>query len=163
MTRIREFFGMLTNLTHDLSLIQASRPETRLTLLREFPILSLFREISMLRFFKWVLIIALVLGVAMAFWVIFALWSGIYSVYSYPPSKTHPDGSTLLVTREQGEPTFNSPDYIPPAVKQEEGSSGGVGFGTLPMRKRPVEMRTIVELPFIEWAYHKSLDRAVPD
>ena len=117
----------------------------------------------MLRFFKWIFIIILVIGVAAAFWVIFALWSGIYSVYSYPPSNTHPDGATLHVTREQGEPTFNSPDYLPPAVKKEEKGSGGLGFGTMPKGRRPVEMRTVVELPFIEWAYHKSLERGSLD
>ncbi len=106
---------------------------------------------------KWLLIIALVVGACLAFWVVFALWTGIYSVYSYPPSKQHPEGITLLVSREEKEPVFNSPDYRRPK-KTESGQSGSMGFETMPKAKRPPEIRTIVKLPYIEWAYKKSLE-----
>jgi hypothetical protein len=106
---------------------------------------------------KWLFIIALVLAACLVFWVGFALWSGIYSVYSYPPSRQHPEGLTLLVSRDEGEPMFNSPAYVPPKKGPEE-NSGGMSFGSMPKAKRAPEIRTIVKLPYIEWAYEKSLE-----
>jgi hypothetical protein len=111
-----------------------------------------------LRVIKWLFIIALILSACVVFWVSFALWTGIYSVYSYPPSKEHPDGSTLLVSRDEGEPVFNSPDYVPSKAKPAD-QSGGMSFGSIPKPKRRPELRTIVKLPYIEWAYEKSLER----
>jgi hypothetical protein len=111
----------------------------------------------MLRLLKWTFILAFVIVLAGAFWVAFALWTGIYSVYSYPPSRVHPDGVTLLVTREAGEPIFNSPDYVPPQAASGE-QSKGTGFQSIPKGRRTVEKRTIVELPYIDWAYEKSLE-----
>ena len=116
----------------------------------------------MLRVFKWLLIITLILAACVVFWVTFALWTGIYSVYSYPPSAKNPDGLTLLVSRDEKEPVFNSPDYVPPKPKQD-GQAGGMSFGSLPKPKRPLEIRTIVKLPYIEWAYQKSLERATEE
>lgn len=111
----------------------------------------------MLRMLKWFAIIALVLAACLAFWVIFALWTGIYSVYSYPPSKQYPEGLTLLVSRDEGEPAFNSPDYVPPKAAPSD-KSGGMSFGSMPRSKRPLGIRTIAKLPYIEWAYKKSLE-----
>ena len=111
----------------------------------------------MLRFFKWILVLALILAICAVFWVGFALWTGIYSVYSYPPSKQHPEGVTLLVSRDEKEPMFNSPDYVPPKEKPVE-SSGGMSFGSIPRAKRLPEARAIAKLPYIEWAYQKSLE-----
>ena len=111
----------------------------------------------MLRLLKWLLIVTLIVGACVVFWVVFALWTGIYSVYSYPPSKLHPEGVTLLVSRDEREPVFNSPDYVPPKQGQS-GQSGGMGFESMPKAKRPPEIRTIVKLPYIEWAYKKSLE-----
>jgi hypothetical protein len=111
----------------------------------------------MLRLLKWTFILAFVLALAGAFWVAFALWTGIYSVYSYPPSRIHPDGVTLLVSREPGEPMFNSPDYVPPAVKPGEPQKG-TSFQSIPKSRRPLEKRTVVELPYIDWAYEKSIE-----
>ena len=90
-------------------------------------------------------------------WFAFAIWIGLYSVYSFPPSKEHPKGSTLIVSREEWEPMFNSPDYKPP--KRDEGEKGGMGWSKSNNRpKRPLHLRTIVELPYVEWAYKKSLE-----
>ncbi len=108
------------------------------------------------------LIFLLIVVLAGAFWFTFAFWTGIYSVFSYPPSTAHPEGATLVVTREQGEPLFNSPDYVPPAQKPAE-KGGTYTFVPQTMRKRPLEMRTIVELPYIEWAYKKSLEPTTGD
>jgi len=110
---------------------------------------------------KWLVITALVLVACVVFWVSFALWTGIYSVYSYPPSKQHPEGASLLVSRDEGEPIFNSPDYVPPKQPAKE-QSGGMSFETLPRAKRPPEVRTIVKLPYVEWAYRKSLEPPAP-
>jgi hypothetical protein len=79
---------------------------------------------AVFKILKWLFIIALVLALAGAFWMAFGLWTGIYSLYSYPPSKAHPNGATLLITRDEKEPTFNSPDYNPPA--RQASSEGGM-------------------------------------
>jgi hypothetical protein len=111
---------------------------------------------------KKILFILIVLLLAILFWFGFALWTGIYSIYSYPPSAEHQEGSTLIVSREQGEPTYNSPNYEP-GPKKEQPRSGGIVFSGPLKSKRPVETRIIVELPYIEWAYKKSLERQATD
>lgn len=111
---------------------------------------------------KKFLFVVIVLFLAIVFWFGFALWTGIYSLYSYPPSAQHPEGTTLVISREAGEPTYNSPDYRPPP-KKEEPKSGGIVFST-PMRsKHSPETRIIVELPYLEWAYKKSLEPQATD
>jgi hypothetical protein len=90
-------------------------------------------------------------------WASFALWTGIYSIYSYPPSKEHPDGKTYIVSREEWEPMFNSPDYKPPK-HEEKKSSGGLQFQSAPKAKRPIEQRIVFTFPFyVEWFYTRSL------
>jgi hypothetical protein len=108
----------------------------------------------MIKAISWILVI--VVG-GLAVWVVFALWTGIYSVYSFPPSAEKPKGETLLVSRDGGEPVFNSPDYTPPEPKHEP-RDGSLGFGTIQKKPRPLAMRTIITLPYIEWAYKKSLE-----
>jgi hypothetical protein len=95
-----------------------------------------------------------VLGVII--WFAFAIWTGMYSIYSIPPSREKPDGSTLIVSRDEGEPMFNSPDYTPPPKKPAPRS--GMGFTSIQKPKRPLEQRTIVKLHYVEWAYKKSLE-----
>ena len=109
---------------------------------------------------KKAFIFLLLVAIAVVFWMGFALWVGIYSVYSIPPGKDYTDGVTLIVTREDGEPMFNSPEYKEPP--KEVRKETGIGFGKYSMRKKPLVMRTIVELPFIEWAYKKSLEPQAP-
>jgi hypothetical protein len=111
---------------------------------------------------KKILFILIVLVLAIVFWFGFALWTGIYSIYSYPPSYEHPEGSTLIISRESGEPAYNSPNYKP-APKAEQPRSGGIVFSAPMKSKRPVETRIIVELPYIEWAYKKSLEPQTTD
>jgi hypothetical protein len=110
----------------------------------------------MLKFIKRLFAFALVILIAIVFWGVFAIWTGIYSVYSYPPSKAHPDGETLIVSRDQGEPMFDSPDYKPAAPKAEP-QSGGLKFGAAKKPSQPLKERTILSLPYVEWAYKKSL------
>jgi hypothetical protein len=93
---------------------------------------------------------------AATIWSAFALWTGIYSVYTLPPSRESPDGATLLVSRDEGEPMFNSPHYTPPVKKP--GARSGLGFASVAKPKRPLEQRTIVRFPYIDWAYKKSLE-----
>lgn len=105
---------------------------------------------------KFFLTLLTIVVVGTVIWFAFALWVGLYSVYSYPPSKEHPDGVTLIVNREEGEPTFNSPAYVPEQPKPTEPHSG-IGFESSKRNRRPPELRTVMELPYIEWAYKKSL------
>ena len=78
-------------------------------------------------------------------------------MYSYPPSLANPDGATLIVSREEDEPTFNSPDYVPPKENKEK-EKGGLRFGSRKIKKQPVETRIIVKLPYLDWAYKQSID-----
>ncbi len=110
---------------------------------------------------KKFLVVFFILGAAVVFWFSFAIWTGLYSVYTFPPSRMNPDGATIIVSRDEGEPMFNSPQYKAPPKKQER--SGGIGFGSMPHAKRPLEQRTIVELPYVEWAYQKSLEQPTPE
>lgn len=105
---------------------------------------------------KKLLVVLFIVTAAVIFWFSFAIWTGLYSVYTLPPSKSNPEGATFIVSRDEGEPMFNSPQYRPPLKKQEKPT--GIGFGSMPHAKRPLEMRTIVELPYIDWAYQKSLE-----
>ncbi len=109
---------------------------------------------------KWIkrlFIFALVVVLAGAFWLAFGIWTGIYSVYSVAPSKKLPDGVTLIVSRDPGEPMFNSPDVrIPPPKPRERGS--GLTFAPARKPARALEDRTVLELPYISWAYEKSLE-----
>ena len=105
---------------------------------------------------KKILVLLSVLVLAAVFWLVVAVWLGIYSIYSYPPSKEHVDGSTLIIQRDQGEPAFNSPDYKPP--QRPRPSGGVVNFGALIKPTRPVSGRVVLELPYVEWAYKKSLE-----
>lgn len=105
---------------------------------------------------KKLFVLLLIVIVGVCFWFLFALWTGIYSVYTFPPSNDHPDGATLIVSRDEYEPMFNSPDYKPP--QREEKSRGTYSFEKVTKGKRPLEVRTVVELPYIEWAYKKSIE-----
>jgi hypothetical protein len=110
-----------------------------------------------MRWLKRLFILVLVAAICAVIWFAFGIWSGMYSVYSFPPSKEHPDGATLIVKREGREPAFNSPDVklLPPPPKEKP---SGLTFETTPKIVRPVSERTILELPYIEWAYRKSLE-----
>jgi hypothetical protein len=89
-------------------------------------------------------------------WFAFAIWIELYSVYSYPPSKDHPEGATLIIKREEWEPKFNSPDYkAPPRDETKKGMGWSPSSGR---PKTPIRLRTIVKLPYVEWAYQKSLE-----
>jgi hypothetical protein len=101
--------------------------------------------------------LVLIVAVGAGIWVGFGLWTGIYSVYSYPPSEEHPEGLTMLVRREPGEPMFNSPD-AKKAPKKKPSKSSGIGFAPPVKSARPLEKRTIAEFPYIKWAYEKSLE-----
>jgi hypothetical protein len=105
---------------------------------------------------KKIAVFLIIAALAVLFWFAFAIWTGLYSIYSIPPSPANPDGATLIVSREEGEPMFNSPQYKPPPKKVER--SSGIGFGSIQKPKRPLQDRTIVELPYIDWAFQKSLE-----
>jgi len=92
------------------------------------------------------------------FWFVFALWTGIYAVYSIPPTHEEPDGVTYIVSREEDEPIFNSPQYAAPERKAEP-QSGVIQFSRVPKPKKSIQDRVIVELPYIAWAYEKSIEK----
>ncbi len=98
----------------------------------------------------------LIAATGVLLWFAFAVWIGLYSIYSFPPTKDHPKGSTLIIHRSEWEPMFNSPQYVaPPRTEQKQ----GMGWSPSSNRpKAPLNMRTIVELPYIDWAYKKSLE-----
>ena len=106
-----------------------------------------------------VLLLLIVLGTGI--WFAFGLWTGIYSIYTYPPSGEHPEGTTLVVTREDWEPMFNSPDYKPP--QRETKKEGTYSFQKVQVGRRPISMRKIVELPYIDWAYKKSIEPQIAE
>lgn len=108
----------------------------------------------MKKLFGFLLIVAGGIGI----WFLFALWTGLYSVYTFPPGGTDPDGRTLIVSRDQDEPMFNSPAVKIPVPKKSE--NRGIGFGGGMQAKRPLDKRTIVELPYVAWAYEKSIEDA---
>jgi hypothetical protein len=104
------------------------------------------------KIFYFLLVIAIGAGI----WCAFAIWTGIYSIYTIPPTHDNPDGATLIVSRDEGEPMFNSPQYTPPVKKPTERS--GLAFASVIKPKRPLETRTIVRLPYNSWTYKKSLE-----
>jgi len=105
---------------------------------------------------KKLLVLLLLVVIGVSLWFAFGLWSGIYSIYTYPPSHEHPDGATLIVTRDEWEPMFNSPDYQPP--KRESKGAGTYSFERAHTAPRPISSRKIVKLPYIDWAYQKSIE-----
>jgi len=107
---------------------------------------------------KKLFILVVIVVFCVSLWLVFALWSGMYSVYTIPPSKERPDGATLLVTRDEFEPMFNSPHSIPPKRKPDQ-NPGSIGFSPAARARRPLWVRTIVTLPYIDWTYRKSLER----
>lgn len=111
----------------------------------------------MVSIFKKIFYLALLVAIGLGIWVGFGLWTGIYSVYSYPPSDERPGGATLLISRDPGEPMFNSPDAKMPPKKKPQKTTG-IGFAAPIKSRRPVSIRTIAELPYIKWAYEKSLE-----
>lgn len=109
---------------------------------------------------KKIFIFLLLCALGVVGWFAFAIWIDLYSVYSYPPTKKSPKGATLIIRREEWEPKFNSPDYKPP---QRSEAKEGMGWSSASGRpKTPIPLRTIVELPYIEWAYKKSLEAPGP-
>jgi hypothetical protein len=116
----------------------------------------------MLKFLRRLLTLVLLLLLIAIAWFAFGLWSGIYTIYSYPPSEGKDDGRTLIISRDAGERTWASPNSPKPIPKKEE-TGGGLRFGALKKPPRPVEMRIILELPYVDWAYRKSLMPLPPD
>ena len=112
--------------------------------------------------FKKIFYLVLLIAAGVAIWFSFALWTGIYSVYSIPPSSEDPKGKTLIVSRGPGEPMFDSPDAKPAKKTPDPENKGGLGFGAAPKGKKSIADRIIVRLPYIEWAYKKSLEPQEP-
>ncbi len=105
--------------------------------------------------FKKLFYLILIAAMGVVLWFAFGIWIRLYSVYSFPPSKENPKGVTLIVRREELEPKFNSPDYKAP--KRDE-KKEGMGWSSSSGRSKiPLNFRTVVKLPYVEWAYKRSL------
>ena len=78
---------------------------------------------------------------------------GFLGLYSIQPIGALPEGSTVLVWREKGEPFFNSAD----ALCLER--TGGVSLmcRAMAMGQAPTD-RIVLRLPFQKWAYTWSTD-----
>ncbi len=112
---------------------------------------------------KFLIFLAFV-GGGLLLWMVFGIWTGIYALYSIPPmTADHPDGATFIISRDPGEPMFYSPDTPPPKQKPSGERKRGIGFGAMPKAKRPIDDRIILELPYIQWAYEKSLEEPESD
>jgi hypothetical protein len=91
----------------------------------------------------WIVIIFAAFG-------FFLYFCGFYSIQ---PIGALPEGSTILVWRNSGEPIFNSPDAV--CLKR----TGNVSLMCrgLAMGQAPVD-RIVMRLPYIEAAYSLSTD-----
>lgn len=72
-------------------------------------------------------------------------------IYTIQPIGMLPEGKTLIVWRESGEPFFNSPD----ATCLERVGAVSLMCRMLAMSKAPVN-RIILRLPYWEWSYLAS-------
>lgn len=109
-----------------------------------------------MKIIAWILVLG---TVGTIIWFALGIWMGVYSVYSYPPSRQYPDGVTMIVSREKREPAFNSPQHKPAPEKPAE-KKGGMSFEPVAKPTRPLEERIIIKLPYVDWAYQKSLTKA---
>lgn len=83
-----------------------------------------------------------------AFFALFYAFCGLYTVQ---PIGALPDGVTIVVWRDSGEPFFNSPDAL--CLERTGGVSllcRGMAIGQGPTD------RIIMRLPYQEWAYSAS-------
>ncbi|MFN0158804.1 MAG: hypothetical protein ACKVRP_12125 [Bacteroidota bacterium] len=106
---------------------------------------------------KAILWLVIVVVIGSLVWAALGIWTGFYSLYSFPPSKEYKNGLTFLISRESTEPAFNSPDYTAPPRKDDKRKSG-IGFADIKKTKRPILSRVVVKLPYMPWAYRKSVE-----
>ncbi|MEI6776229.1 MAG: hypothetical protein WCK70_04980 [Chloroflexales bacterium] len=74
-------------------------------------------------------------------------------LYSIQPIGALPQGDTVLVWRQGGEPFFNSPDGT--CLRVQDGVS--ILCRLAAMRQAPVD-RVVLRLPYQHWAYLASTD-----
>ena len=106
--------------------------------------------------FKLLILVALGLGLFSGL----MFWAKFWEIYSIPPSKDRPDGATLIISRTEDEPFLNAPDRPLPKKEEDDDESPNTQkgmFGGGPIKKKSVEERTIVELPYVEWLHEKAL------
>lgn len=83
--------------------------------------------------------------------VLVALFYFFCGFYSIPPIGALPEGGTIVVWRDSGEPFFNSPD----ALCLERMGSVSLMCRGIAMGQAPTD-RIILRLPYMEWAYTSS-------
>ncbi len=88
------------------------------------------------------------LGVTLGLAVLFRIFCGFYTIQ---PIGALPQGRTIIVWRESGEPFFNSPDAQ--CLERMGGVSLMCRLGA--MGAAPVD-RIILRLPYMAWAYRAS-------
>lgn len=93
---------------------------------------------------RWVLLLIA------AFSVCFYMFCGVYTVQ---PMGAVPDGGTIIVWRENGEPFFNSAD----GACLERTGSVSLLCRMVALGQGPID-RKIMRLPYQRWAYLQSTD-----
>ena len=95
---------------------------------------------------RWIKVVALIIFIALV--LVIALKVGFYTVQ---PIGALPEGVTLIVWREAGEPFFNSPD----AMCLERVGAVSLLCRGLALSQGPTD-RIILRLPYMDWAYSLS-------
>jgi hypothetical protein len=113
----------------------------------------------MFRLMKILFKVALVCGVGLLLFAALMFASGIWGIYSIPPTKENPRGATLIVKPYDDEPFFNAPDRPrpPESISFEPEPPSGI-YPRGPMKRRPAEQRTIASFPYIKWIHDRAVD-----
>lgn len=113
----------------------------------------------MFRFIKILFKVVLVCAAGVSLFTALMFGAKIWGIYSVPPTKEDRKGATLIVTRYDDEPFLNAVDRPrPPDTTEVEENPQWRMYPTGPMKKRPVDKRTVVSLPYIEWIHKEAID-----
>ena len=92
---------------------------------------------------NWAKVIAV--GLLLTFMLVVALKMGFYTIQ---PIGALPEGRTLIVWRDSGEPLFNSPD----AMCMDRVGEVSLLCRGVALTAAPVD-RIVLRLPYMDWAY----------
>lgn len=125
-----------------------------------FFLFSVILNETMFRLVKILSKLAGVVAVGILLFTVLMFGAKIWGVYSVPPTKEDPKGATLIISRNDDEPFLNAPDRPKPIVVEEpqpQSQLPGI-YPRGPIKRRPVEKRIIVSLPFISWVHEEAVD-----
>lgn len=106
------------------------------------------------RVLKAVLTVLILAGAFTALMFVAKIWG----IYCTPPSERFPSGATLIVIRGEKEPFLNASDRPLPPVIEEEPPPARTMWGSGPIKKRSIEERVIVQLPYIKLLHDEAKD-----